>query len=359
MTFLLALLTSFLLTLCLTPIFIKIVTSVDVLDQPNRRKIHKISTPSLGGIPIYAGLIFALLIAIPFSSFLSEKYFLGATFLIFILGIRDDVSVMKVSTKLLIQIFAAAWVVFFLDMKISGLHGIFGIHTFGWYFDELFTITLLVILTNSFNLIDGIDGLAGTTGIWITSCFAVLFYLTGDLFSTLLSLSIAGSLLAFLIYNWSPSKIFMGDTGSLTLGFILSVLMVRGLSGGALTGISDAPVALTMALFVLPIYDTVRVFVIRLMIGRHPFSPDRNHIHHALLRLGYTHAQATIRLVSYNILAVVLVYTGSGLGDLWLIAMLVTMTGLMGLWIDLRIRKKKQPKATMMLPRNIRLTKSA
>lgn len=341
------------------PIFIKLVKAINVLDQPDRRKIHSISTPSLGGIPIYIAFVFALVFALPFSTLSSEKYFLGATFLVFLLGVRDDISSLQANHKLVVQIFASILLVFFMDVKINGLNGLFGIHSFGWYFDEIFTILLISILTNAFNLIDGIDGLAGSIGILLCSLFAVIFYLEGDLFSSVIAIALAGGLLAFLVYNWYPSKVFMGDTGSLVLGFILTVLLVKFLAIESTSSWSQSPVSLMISFFILPVYDTLRVFIIRLLKGNHPLAPDRNHIHHVMLRMGYNHGQATLGLIFYNLFIISFTFSFRALGDLWLILSISLLTITAGYVLDRFVRKKEESKISSMLPTDMGLTKTA
>jgi len=335
------------------------VKTVDILDKPDMRKIHTISTPSLGGIPIYVALIFAILLALPFSTIIAEKYFIGATFMMFLLGIRDDVSSLQANHKLFAQVFASILVVFFMGVKIQGLNGLFGITTFGWYFDEIFTVVLISILTNAFNLIDGIDGLAGSIGMLISSFFAAVFYVHGDMFASVLCVSLIGAILAFLIYNWYPSKVFMGDTGSLLLGFISSVLLVKFLSIESNATIFIAPVSLMIALFILPVYDTLRVFIIRLSEGNHPLAPDRNHIHHLMLRLGYNHGQASVRLIIFNLSMVVLTYLFRSIGDLWLILFLSATTVIAGYLLDRVAKKREESKVSALVSSDISMTKTA
>ena len=359
MDLILAITTSFLIAISLIPIIIKVVKAINVLDQPDRRKIHVISTPSLGGIAIYLALILALVFALPISHIFEEKYFIGGIFLVFLLGIRDDVASLQAMHKLLVQIFASVLVVFFMDVKISGLHGLFGIDIFGWYFDELFTIAVISILTNAFNLIDGIDGLAGTIGLILSLLFATLFYYEGEIFSAVLAVSLAGALLAFLIYNWYPSKVFMGDTGSLVLGFTLTVLLVKFLQTDSSNLWQRSPVALMLGFFILPVYDTLRVFFIRLYEGNHPLAPDRNHIHHTMLRLGYNHGQATIRLIGFNALVILFAYFFRAIGELWLILSIGSLALVFGLLMDRMAKRKEAAKTSNLVSSDISFTKSA
>lgn len=358
MNLILAITASFLIAICLIPIIIKVVKAIDVLDQPDRRKIHSISTPSLGGVAIFFALTLALIFAMPFESFIEEKYLIGSIFLIFLLGVRDDISSLQATHKLFVQIFASILVVFFMDIKLEGLHGLFGINTFGWYFDEIFTITIISILTNAFNLIDGIDGLAGMIGLVLSLLFACLFYFEGEMFSAVLAISLSGALVAFLVYNWYPSKVFMGDTGSLVLGFTLTVLLVRFLGTSSTQPWQQSPVSLMLSFFILPVYDTLRVFIIRLLEGQHPLAPDRNHIHHSMLRLGLSHGQATIRLISFNVAIIFLAYSFRFIGDLWLILSMGITVSIFGFLTD-RLAKKNESKSTALVSSDISLTKSA
>lgn len=351
--------TSFLVTLTLIPVVIKVFKSLNVLDQPDSRKIHRISTPSLGGIAMFLGLMIAISIALPFSSLANEKYFLGGVMLIFLLGVRDDLSSLHANHKLVVQVFAAILVVFFMGIKINGLNGLFGVNSFGWYFDELFTIFVIAIMTNAFNLIDGIDGLAGSIGLFISIVFCLLFTYAESQFSSVFALGVAGASLAFLIYNWYPSKVFMGDTGSMMLGFVLTVLFIRFISIPTEVSGQFSPVALILALFVLPVYDTLRVFMIRFFTGKHPLAPDRNHIHHVLLKLGYNHGQAAILLVGYNMVLAVAVFLLQSVGEIWLILSMTFATVSIGVLLDRKVMKREAARMAKLYSSGMNVSKSA
>lgn len=355
----LVIITSFLVTLTLIPVVMHVFKSMNVLDQPDSRKIHSISTPSLGGIAIFIGLVVALLIAVPFSDLANEKYYLGGMLLIFLLGVRDDLSSLQANHKLIVQVFAACLVVFFMEIKIAGLNGLFGVASFGWHFDEIFTIVVITIMTNAFNLIDGIDGLAGSIALVISVVFCFLFTFYGDQFSAILSLGVAGSALAFLTYNWYPSKIFMGDTGSMLIGFILTVLFIRFLAVPVSVSGHGAPVALVFSLFLLPTYDTLRVFLIRFFTGKHPLAPDRNHIHHVMLKLGYNHSRATIFLVLFNLTAIVSTLVLQSVGDIWLIASMSILTICIGLVLDRKVQKREAARTASLYSTQMGVSKTA
>ena len=359
MSLLLSIITSFIVTLTLLPIIIRVSKSINVLDQPDKRKIHSISTPSLGGIAIFCGLVAALFFSASFQALAAEKYFIGGILFIFLLGVRDDLSSLQANHKLVVQLFAASLVVFLMDVKIEGLHGLFGVESFGWYFDELFTLFVIVVMTNAFNLIDGIDGLAGSVGTLISFIFAYLFFMEGMVFNSIIALSSGGAILAFLIYNWYPSKVFMGDTGSMMIGFILTVLLIKYLQIPIFTLGQASPVALMLSFFVIPVYDTLRVFLIRFFSGKHPLAPDRNHTHHVLLKLGYNHGQATILLVGYNIAIAALVFNLQFIGELWLILSMIVLTTTVGAILDRKVFKREAARMARLISPDMGISKTA
>jgi len=362
MGILLSITAAFLTTMILMPIIIKVFRSIDLLDIPDKRKIHRVSTPSLGGIAIFSGIIFALLLSTSFLDLAAQKYFLGATFLIFLLGVRDDLSSLLAKHKLVIQIFAAVLVVYFGGWKISGLNGLFGVESFPYGLNEVFTIFVIVVMTNSFNLIDGIDGLAGSIALLISLFFGWFFFSSGELLSATISLGIAGAVLGFLLFNWFPSKVFMGDTGSMTLGFMISTLMIQFLSVPIAVssglGITE-PVSVCIALLILPVYDTLRVFFIRFYQGKSPLAPDRNHIHHVLLKLGMNHGQGTILLILFNAIALFASVFFQHLGDTVLILSIFSTTVALGIVLDLKVAKKEAARTAKLISSEVKLSKSA
>jgi len=180
--------------------------------------------------------------------------------------------------------------------QLTSLHGFLGLTALPPVFSLLFSYITILVVVNAFNLIDGVDGLAGSLGLISTLFFGVVFAIEKDFSFSILSFSMAASLLAFLMYNYSPAKIFMGDTGSLLLGLVNAVLVIRFINTASLPGtvlqFSAAPAIGFAALFV-PLMDTLRVTVLRVYRGRSPFDPDANHIHHLLMKRGLSHMQIT------------------------------------------------------------------
>jgi UDP-N-acetylmuramyl pentapeptide phosphotransferase/UDP-N-acetylglucosamine-1-phosphate transferase len=183
-------------------------------------------------------------------------------------------------------------------------------------------ITIIVII-NAFNLIDGVDGLAGSLGVLSMTSFGIYFIMADLPFYAAMSFAMAGGLLAFLMYNFNPAKIFMGDSGSLMLGLINSVLVIKFISV-ADSAVARMPIsgsaAIGFAILIVPLLDTLRVFSIRIAQRRSPFAPDRNHIHHLLLDKGLSPRYVTISCVGLNLAFIVLAYLGQNLGSTILIS---------------------------------------
>ena len=295
---------AFAITFFSIPVIIQIAKQKKLFDEPDERKVHKTVIPTLGGLGIFAGFIIALLMGTPPAMAAQLQFFVAACVVIFFLGLKDDILVISASKKFIGQLIAACIIIKFGGVQINNMHGFLGIYEIPAFAGALFTLFTIIVITNSFNLIDGVDGLAGSLGLMTTLVFGTYFYMAGELTFAVMAFSLAGSLISFLIYNFSPAKIFMGDTGSLLLGLINSILVIKfiNIAGapGAAVPVSAAP-AIGFAILMIPLFDTLRVFGLRILDRRSPFSPDRNHIHHFLLDLGFSHKKVAISCVSANI----------------------------------------------------------
>lgn len=212
-----------------------------------------------------------------------------------------------------------------------------GIHELPEMFSLLLTYLTIIVVINSFNLIDGIDGLAGTLGLMSSMIFGLYFLQINQPAYSILAFSLAGSLAAFLIFNFQPAKVFMGDTGSLMVGLVNAILVIKFIM---VANLPETPYpiiaspAVSVAILAIPLMDTLRVFAIRIFHRRSPFSPDRNHIHHLLLDRGYSHRFISLMLVSVNLLFVLAAYAGRDLGCTWIILAMLTVffAGIAGLY---------------------------
>jgi UDP-GlcNAc:undecaprenyl-phosphate/decaprenyl-phosphate GlcNAc-1-phosphate transferase len=319
---------AFSITYLSIPVIIFVANSKKLYDVPDARKIHDVPIPSLGGLGIFAGFVMACLTIIPFSLAAEFQYFFAAFFVIFFLGLKDDILDITPIKKFIGQVLAAFLIIYKGNIQIQSMHGFMGIEQLPPMFSLLFTYLTVIVIINSFNLIDGVDGLAGSLALMAAIIFGLYFYKVNMLPYAILSFATAGSLVAFLIFNFQPAKIFMGDTGSLLLGVINAILVIKFINVANLPDaempIAAAP-AVGFAILLIPLLDTLRVFGIRIAHRRSPFSPDRNHIHHLLLDRGLSHRTITITLVSVNLVFVTAVYLLRSLGCTWLILGLFTV----------------------------------
>jgi len=337
-----AILTSFVLTYMFIPSIIKVAIIKHLYDTPDERKSHYDVIPTLGGVGV-----------------------LGALSFMFMLGAKDDIVELVANKKFIGQIFAASIVVILGDIRLTSLYGLFGISTIGDYTSYALSIITIIFIINAFNLVDGINLLAGSIGIVATATFGTWFIFHAFFDYAILAASMSGALFAFLKYNYTPAKIFMGDSGSLSLGLLVSVLAIQFIERNEMVlaatinnGLYDpvlitAAPAMAIAVLIIPLYDTLRVFTMRLLNKKSPFIADRNHIHHKLLDNGFTHVQATILLVVVNVSFIVSTYFLQFLGNMYLmILQLFVATALTFLLFSVKSKKKitsKKDKSPMKL----------
>ncbi len=317
---------AFLVTFFAIPVIIQVAKEKKLFDEPDERKVHKVVIPTLGGLGIFAGFIIATLMGVPSGMANELQYFAAAAIVIFFLGIKDDILVLSATKKFIGQLIAAGIIIKFGNIRLDNMNGILGIYQIPYIASVVLTIFTVIVITNSFNLIDGVDGLAGSLGVLTTLVFGIYFFYAGQLVYAVMALSLAGSIIAFLIYNYSPAKIFMGDTGSLLLGLINSILVIKFIktAGNPATPFPlESAAAIGFSILMIPLFDTLRVFGLRILERRSPFSPDRNHIHHFLLDLGLNHRKVTLTCVAANIGFIALAYFLRNLGDTIVIAILL------------------------------------
>jgi UDP-N-acetylmuramyl pentapeptide phosphotransferase/UDP-N-acetylglucosamine-1-phosphate transferase len=217
--------------------------------------------------------------------------------------LKDDILVISPIKKFIGQVLAAFLIIYKGGIQIKNMHGFMGVYEIPEMYSLLFTYLTVIVIVNSFNLIDGVDGLAGSLGFMATIIFGIYFLMADMLAYSVLAFSLAGSLLAFLIFNFQPAKIFMGDTGSMLVGLINSILVIKFINvanSATLDFHIDAAPAIGFSILMIPLLDTLRVFAIRIFHRRSPFSPDRNHIHHLMLEKGLSHRTITLSLLLFN-----------------------------------------------------------
>jgi UDP-N-acetylmuramyl pentapeptide phosphotransferase/UDP-N-acetylglucosamine-1-phosphate transferase len=295
------------------PKVVKIAIKKDLVAKPNHRTSHTGRIPNVGGISIFISFILAFLFASNFTLDNRMQFLIFTVVILFFVGLYDDIMIISARRKLVGELIGIAGMIFMGGFRLTNLHGFFGVYEITYFSSVLLTFFVTVVIINAINLIDGIDGLASGVGMLISLFFGIYFYLIDNEQLAVVSFSLLGALVPFFIYNVfaKRSKIFMGDAGALVLGVILSVLTISfnevNISAKSTYHIINVPMV-SICLLVLPMFDTIRVFTIRIVQKKSPFSPDKNHLHHMFLALGYNHKQSTGILLLINV-----IYIGVGL----------------------------------------------
>lgn len=285
----------FVSSILLTPIVKKLAFKVGATDKPNQRKVHQKIMPRLGGLAIYLSFIIGMLVLRPESPY-ALPILLGSIVIV-ITGILDDIYELSAKIKFIAQIAAAGIVVIWGGIDVEFINLPFGGQIDFGYLSIPITMLWIVGITNAINLIDGLDGLAAGVSSIALITISGMAIIMGDAFVTTIASLVLASTLGFLIYNFHPAKIFMGDTGALFLGFMISVLSLLGFKN--VTVISFIVPVIILG---VPISDTFFA-IIRRIVNKKPLSaPDKSHLHHCLLRMGYTHRQTV--LIIYSLAAV-------------------------------------------------------
>lgn len=303
---LLAFLTSLLLSFYSIKALIRVAHTRKIYDQPNGRTTHLRPTPRLAGIAIFLSVILTSSLFIPMDAFPRFQFVVAGSVIIFFIGIKDDLVGISFSKKFIAEIAAATILILFAGFRFTNLHGFFGVGEISYPISYLLTLVIIIGIINAFNLIDGVDGLSGALALAAFATFGGWFWMNHQPGYALLCAATIGSLLSFLWYNvWSKrNKIFMGDTGALFLGFLVSLLVVQfnemNLNPSLPLPVASSPMV-SFGILIIPIFDTCRVMLARILQGKSPFYPDKTHIHHHLLNLGLSHKQVTAILFAASI----------------------------------------------------------
>ncbi len=311
------------------------------------RKIHGAEIPSLGGIGIFTGYIIVAAFFWPRVHFYMP-YLLASTVILFFTGIYDDLMNMRPYKKLLAQLIASFITVRFSEIRIDSLFGIAGIETIPYWASVGITTLVCTFFINVFNFIDGIDGLACMLAILYLGIIGTVFMITEHFAAAGICFALLGATAGLLFYNFSPAKIYMGDTGSMFLGFnivIFSLLLIQFFAQEH-AFILNTPIVtpqkalmMVIAMLYLPIFDALRVFIIRGSKGISPLKADRTHLHYYLLDAGFTHSRAAFILVGINVLIIAMAYLLIGLNPIIVLLAITAFTFVL-LFIIYRLRQK-------------------
>jgi UDP-GlcNAc:undecaprenyl-phosphate/decaprenyl-phosphate GlcNAc-1-phosphate transferase len=303
------------------PVIITISRLKNLMDVPGERSSHEIKTPTLGGVAIFASVLIGYFITQGLWPSKEGDSIINLTIvaivILFFLGVKDDILVLSPAKKMVLQVASSALVIIGCDLRINTFFGIFNVYELPYLLSVGLSIFVFIALINAMNLIDGIDGLAGSIGFLASFIFGIWFFLNKQFALVFLSSAVCGSILGFLRFNFSKTrKIFMGDTGSLILGFILTVFAIKFMNLNDAVNpnksihyaYGSAPI-LAIIVLVVPIFDTLRVFIVRILNKKSPFEGDRNHLHHILIDLGFSHFQASFSLTIITSILVILFAT--------------------------------------------------
>lgn len=323
------LLTSLLVVLFTMPSLIKVARMKHLVDEPgDERKLHERSVPTIGGVIIFASIIFSYALWFPVADVVAAedssykwlyqamggaykdfKYIIATMVLLFFIGVKDDIIGFSPVKKLVGHLVVGYLLVVVADIRIVSMHGMFDFYELPQSVSIAFSFFTYIVLVNAMNLIDGIDGLAGGIGLISALALGSWLYLAGNIPLALLAAVLSGALIGFMVFNFNPARIFMGDSGSLIIGAILAVLAMRVVDHDTSKlplWLSEVPTPLfAMGAIAYPIVDTFRIFVYRMITGASPFAADKNHIHHRWMKLGRGHRGTVLILYTYSILVIV------------------------------------------------------
>lgn len=288
-----------------------------ITDDPNVRKLQRKPIPVLGGIVVFFGIMMGLAFTTFFITYNDFVLYLAIMFLLLSTGSLDDVTNLSPGIRFLIEIVATLVLVFIGKIMINDFHGLWGLHQVGLAVSVILTIITVVGIINAINLIDGVDGLSSGYCILVCGFFAGYFYTAGDVAMTALALSSMGALIPFFFYNvfGKKGKMFIGDGGTLLMGMVISICVMRMIGSNTSSPVFDLPgvsslngrpthfgiVPLSLAILSCPICDTLRVMISRILRRQSPFIPDKTHLHHALIGIGFSHIKTTISILALNV----------------------------------------------------------
>lgn len=342
---------SLLIVVVAIPSVIRVSYLKHLYDVPDERKSHEKVIPTLGGLAIFAGFMISSSLFITEQSHFNFNYLVGALMIIFFIGIKDDILITAPIKKLMGQLLAAAILVILGGVRITSMYGFLGIDELNPEIASALTIFTIVVIMNGFNLIDGINWLSAGVSVVVSSVFGIWFYLNGFYDLTVISSALVGSLIGFLWFNKTPAQIFMGDTGSLIIGLIISVQAIFFIQlnpQASALPVNSVPI-IAFGVLIVPLFDTLRVFLFRALKGKSPLNPDRNHIHHRLLDLGFSHMQGSLIIMTFNVLFIGVIYLLRNIGSLPLLAIEIAIASILTAIPSFLIKRKGHKKSLQVI----------
>ncbi len=299
-------LVAFLVSTLVYPYILSFARKHKIVDNPNARKLQRVPVPVMGGTTVFVGMISAIILGCCILGSIQLAAVLPFLIIMFVVGVWDDVKDVSPFLRFLIEILVVWSIMVFLKVEINDFHGLWGLHAIPDVMSVPLSLIAGVGIINAINLIDGVDGYCTTYVSMACLVFALIFYFAGDMVMFTLALIVIGALIPFFFHNvfGAKSKMFMGDGGSLMLGVILTLFTFSTLSSNSPcaiygdTGLSL--VALTLAILAVPVFDTLKVMIYRVIRGYSPFRADKTHLHHLFIELNYSHLATSGLIVVSN-----------------------------------------------------------
>ncbi len=301
------------------PYLLKVALEKNIVDNPDARKLQRVPVPVMGGLTVVFGIMAGIMSFKYFGSFYDMFPTFAAIIIIMIIGFIDDTISLSPKIKLCAEIILVLYIMIVSDTQICNFHGLWGLTTIPEYVSIPLTIFACVGIINAINLIDGVDGYS--SGFTIISCIllSTLFYSIDNIRMATLSIIVASSLIPFFFHNMfgKDSKMFIGDAGTLSLGLIFSIFVINILSTYPQETSLDSNLGIvpfTLAVLCVPVFDTVRVMIMRIIRKRSPFSADKTHLHHLFITLGFSHFGTTTSIIGINMLVILCWYVAYKIG---------------------------------------------
>ena len=301
-------------TLWIHPKILKIAILKNIVDNPDARKLQRNPVPVLGGLAVFFGIVVGICSSQAMFSAPSVFMLITTMLIMLYVGTIDDVIGLTPKLRFIIEIFVVLWLIYVNDTSIDNMWGMFGITKMPEWVAVPLTVFAAVGIINAINLIDGVNGLSSGFCFMASTLFAIMFYASRNTTMTIIAVTAASAIVPFFLHNvfGNKTKMFIGDGGTLMIGVMMSIFVVSTLCTGteatkfATKGMGLIP--FTIAVLVVPVFDTLRVMFTRIIRGRSPFSPDKTHLHHMFIDLGFSHVGTTISILSLNFMVVVLWY---------------------------------------------------
>ncbi len=336
---------AFLITGRFIPTVNHIAREKGLLNKPGERTSHRYNTPNLAGVSLFIAFTLCTIIFVGDSIAADYRFWYAALFIIFFVGLKDDILILSPDKKLVAQ-FIAAGLIIYGNLSFTSLHGFLGYWEIKETWGAILALFAIVGISNAINLIDGIDGLGATIGGVILSTFGVFFLVNSDVDWAIMCFAMVGSLGSFYRFNvfGLRNKTFMGDSGSLVLGTLIAMCTIHFnefcKNPDLFFPVSSAP-AVSLGILILPIFDLARVSTIRLSKKTSPFAADKNHLHHRLLELGFNHFQSSLILGGVNLCFIILSFFCKDIGVIRLGIVLLVLCLSGSVWLEMLVKKHR------------------